>query len=406
MVKHASIRDIAERAGVSMATVSRVLNGHPDVSAKTRAVVLQQVRQAGYVSNRVARAAYDTGLVRASRGKRAAIRDVAALAGVSVATVSRVLNDRPDVSDATRDLVLQKVQAAGYFVNRTARALASGRTGLIAVVLPSTDSGYYSGIVMGVNEALYERDCRMVLCPTHHQHDREVSLVDRLMSVATDGILLITPMEGQAELRRLRGHMSPLVVIDPILPLDEEILVVSVANWAGGRVATEHLIDLHHTRIGIITGPEPWCASADRLAGYRSAMVAADLPLIPEYVQPGDFLLESGERAAEALLALPHPPTAIFACSDAMAIGVLRVARRRGLSVPEDLSVVGFDDVEIARVAMPELTTVRQPLREVGRQAISLLFRQIEGRPLSAHRVELSARLVVRASTAPPCGRG
>ena len=112
MVKHASIRDIAERAGVSMATVSRVLNGHPDVSAKTRAVVLQQVRQAGYVSNRVARAAYDTGLVRASRGKRAAIRDVAALAGVSVATVSRVLNDRPDVSDATRDLVLQKVQAA------------------------------------------------------------------------------------------------------------------------------------------------------------------------------------------------------------------------------------------------------------------------------------------------------
>ena len=126
---------------------------------------------------------------RASNGKRAAIRDVAALAGVSVATVSRVLNDRPDVSESTRDLVLQHVRAAGYTVNRSARALASGRTGLISVVLPSTNSGYYSAIVEGANEALYARDCRIVLHPTDHKHDREVSLVDGLARVAADGIL-------------------------------------------------------------------------------------------------------------------------------------------------------------------------------------------------------------------------
>ena len=170
-------------------------------------------------------------------------------------------------------------------------------------------------------------------------------------------------------------------------------------------MATEHLISLGHRRIGVITGHGSWCATVDRLAGYHSALMAAGLPIIPDYVRVADFWVEEGYRAALELLALPTRPTAIFAMSDAMAVGVQRAARERGLALPSDLSVVGFDDVQIASVATPALTTVSQPLEELGRHAVAMLYRQINGQPLDANRMELSTRLVVRASTAPPGDR-
>lgn len=333
---------------------------------------------------------------------RAAMRDIASLSGVSIATVSRVLNGRPDVSQATRDLVLQHVRSVGYVSNRGARALAGGRTGLVGLVVPFAQNDYFAAIIEGACEALYQRDARLVLCPTHHLKDREVSMMDTLMHGATDGTLIVLPMESMAELRQLRRLGSPFVVIDPSMPMDEDFPVVAAANWAGGRMATEHLIALGHTRIGMITGHRGWCASIDRVAGYHSALMAAGLPIIPEYARDGDFWIDSGYRCAHQLLSLPTPPTAIFAQSDPMAIGVIRAARERGLEVPADLSVVGFDDVDMASVSMPALTTVAQPLQELGRLAVSVLYRQINGQPLDANRVELSTRLIVRASTAPP----
>ncbi len=331
-------------------------------------------------------------------GPRMVIRDIAALAGVSVATVSRVLNDRPDVSPATRDLVLRHIRERGFVTSRNARALAGARTGLIGLTVPYMVDNYFAQILAGATDAIYERDARLVVCPTRYEHDREVSLLERLMHGTTDGALLILPSETSAELTALHRQGYPFVVVDPAVPLDEEIPVVAAANWAGGKSATALLIALGHRRIGVIMGRKIEKASSDRLAGYHSALLEAGLPADPALAVESDF--NGGCRAAHDLLARPAAPTAIFAFNDNMAVGALRAARERGLDVPGDLSVVGFDDVEIAAVVTPALTTVRQPLQELGRVAAGVLYRLLDGQPLDATRIELSTRLIERASTA------
>src|SRR6188508_2671319 len=297
-----------------------------------------------------------------NHGKRATIRGVASAAGVSIATVSRVLNGRPDVAPDTREAVLRAVREQGFSTNRNARALSGGRTGLIGVTLPLVEAAYFGIILSGASEALYEQDMRIVLCPTLHQHDREVNLLDRLMQGTTDGAVLMLPEETSAELKTLQRDF-PFVVVDPRIALDEGIPVVSAAHAAGARAATEHLLSLGHRRIGAITGPPEWIACTDRLNGYHGALAAAGVLPDPALVAVSDFRNGPLTAAAAAkLLDLPDPPTAIFAFNDNTAVGVIKVARSRGLRVPEDLSVVGFDDSELAEIVSPGLTTVRQPL--------------------------------------------
>jgi LacI family transcriptional regulator len=333
---------------------------------------------------------------------RPTIREVADEAGVSIATVSRVLNGRPDVAPKTRDAVMRAVRARGFSTNRSARALSGGKTGLIGLTLPIVHASYFSGILAGAAEALYEQDMRMVLCPTLHEHDREVTLLDRLMHGTTDGAVLTLPEETNEELKALQRLGYPFVVVDPREPLDAGIPAVSAAHASGGRAATEHLLRLGHRRIAAITGPPRWMASGERLNGYRGALAAAGVLPDPALVREGDFEIEGGERAAAELLALREPPTAIFGFNDNLAVGAMRAAQAAGLRVPEDVSVVGFDDSEQAAIVTPALTTVRQPLEEMGRMAVSLLTRLLEGQRVEALSVELATRLVVRASTAPP----
>src|SRR5947209_12924343 len=209
------------------------------------------------------------------------------MAGVSIATVSRVLNRRPDVSEETREVVMQYVSEHGYVANPSARGLAQQRTNLVAITVPVVQAEYFNNIVAGAAEALYERDARLVVCPTRHEHERELSLLERLMHGTTDGALLILPSESGDELARLHQQGYPFVVVDPALPVDDGIPVVAAANWAGARMATEHLIALGHERIGVITGPPTWCASVDRLAGYHSALLAARFAIRPELVCAG-----------------------------------------------------------------------------------------------------------------------
>ncbi len=337
-----------------------------------------------------------------NHGKRSTIRGVASAAGVSIATVSRVLNGRPDVAPDTRDAVLRAVREQGFSTNRNARALSGGRTGLVGVTVPLVEAAYFGIILSGASEALYEQDMRIVLCPTLHQHDREVTLLDRLMRGTTDGAVLMLPEESSAELKALQRDF-PFVVVDPRVALDEGIPVVSAAHAAGARAATEHLLSLGHRRIGVITGPREWIASTERLNGFHGALAAAGVLPDPALVAESDFRNGPVTAAAAAkLLDLPDPPTAIFAFNDNAAVGAMRVARARGLRLPEDLSVVGFDDSELAEIVVPRLTTVRQPLAEMGRIAVSLLLRLLENQRVDALRIELATKLVVRESTAPP----
>ena len=333
---------------------------------------------------------------------RATIREIARAAGVSIATVSRVINGRPDVSPQTREVVLRVVREHGFSTNRNARALSGGRTGLVGVTLPILEAAYFAVIVSGTAEALYEHDMRIVLCPTLHQHEREVTLLDRLMHGTTDGAVLMLPEESNAELRALQETGYPFVVVDPRVRLDQGIPAVSASNASGARAAVEHLLSLGHRRIGAILGPPDWMATTERLNGYRSALAAAGVLPAPDHVVESDFSIESGEAAAASLLDLPERPTAIFGFNDNVAIGVLRAAEARGLTVPDDLSVVGFDDSEQSGLVTPALTTVRQPLAEMGRMAVSLLMRLLDHQRVEAMNIELATRLVVRESTAAP----
>jgi LacI family transcriptional regulator len=333
---------------------------------------------------------------------RATIRDIADLAGVSIATVSRVLNDRPDVAPGTRENVLQVVREQGFSTNRGARGLSSGRTGMIGLTLPLVADAYFGPMLSGAAEALYESDMRIVLAPTLHEHDREVSLLERLMRGTTDGAILMLPEESDDELRLLQRQGFPFVIVDPRSAPPDGIACVSAMHAAGAKQATEHLLELGHRRIGAIAGSQGWYATEERLHGFRAALAAAGILLDPDLVVYSDWRIPQGTEAARKLLSLPEPPRAIFGFNDNVAIGALNAARERGLVVPDDLSVVGFDDTEQAVIVTPRLTSIRQPLAELGRTGVSLLIRLIEGARVDALRMELSTKLVVRESTAPP----
>jgi len=337
-----------------------------------------------------------------TRDARYTIREIAAFAGVSTATVSRVVNSSGYVSPETRRNVERVVREYGYSANRNARGLSAGRTGLVGVTVPLIHPAYFSVIIAGVTEALYEQDMRIVLCPTLHEHDREVSLLERLMHGTTDCALLVLPEESSGELRTLMQFGFRFVVVDPRKRIDERVPTVSAAHSAGANQATAHLLELGHRRIAVITGPGGWMATEERLRGHRAALAAAGVLPDPALVIESNFEVAGGRTAGAYLLDLAEPPTAIFAFNDQLAIGAMQAALERGLRVPADLSIVGFDDTAEAEIVTPRLTTVHQPLAEIGRMGVSLLTRLLENQRLEALHVELETKLVRRGSTAPP----
>ena len=335
------------------------------------------------------------------RQPRATIRDIAGRAGVSIATVSRVLNDRPDVAPETRETVLDVARALNFSPARAGLPQRPGLSGLVGVTIPMVLGDYFSSIITGIADALDELGFMAVLCSTFHHHDREATFVDSLLERKIDGAILVLPGESSDELAALKQRGFPFVVADEGYPLSGEFPRVIAANMAGAIAATEHLIGLGHRRIGLVKGIPGFVATEDRASGYRAALTAAGISLDPELEVCGEFDTIEGRVAAARLLDLSDPPTAVFACNDDMAVAVLQEARARGIRVPEDLSVVGFDDTTMARIAVPAITTIRQPLEEVGRMAVTLLTRIIDGQTVDPLRVEIGTRLVVRESTGP-----
>jgi LacI family transcriptional regulator len=280
------------------------------------------------------------------------------------------------------------------------------RTGMLAVLVPLIYDLYFAAILSGITEAAYEHGVRLVLSPTLHEQAREADVLDQLMDGGADGALIILPEASARELEVARSGAYPIAVIDPLMALDADIPAVTAAHASGAEQAMHHLLGLGHRRIAAITGPPGWLATEERRGAYLAALARAGLAADPALIVESDFEVAPGAAAAAALLELPEPPTAVFAFSDAIAVGTMHAAFARGLRVPEDLSIVGFDDITYATVVVPALTTVRQPLAEMGRTGVSLMLRLLDGPTSEVHQIELATKLVVRDSSAPPPARG
>ena len=334
------------------------------------------------------------------RPSRATIADVAAHVGVSISTVSRVLNGRPEVSEATREAVLEAIRHHGFTSRRSPRGpSAKGR--LVAVMLPDVRSEYFTGMLAGALEALENLDMHAVFCADPHGDDSE-TLHERLLGRATNGAILFFPDQPTERIVALAEHDYPFVVVDAHHPMPPGVASVTAANLAGARAVTSHLIDLGHERIAVVTGPRDLASMSERLHGFRTALASANMLAPEDLVRSAWHSIETGYQAAQGLLDRPDRPTAIFAFNDRMALGVLRAARERGLRVPQDLSIAGFDDTELGQVATPSLTTVRIPLEELGRIAVTQLARLMERQPVDSLQVELATTLIVRDSTGEP----
>jgi LacI family transcriptional regulator len=326
------------------------------------------------------------------------IATIAQEAGVSVPTVSRVLNRRSDVAPGTRERVERLLQESGY---RRRGAQASG-AGLIDLVFDDLDSPWAIEVMRGVEDAAHAAGVGTVLTALHRQAGSTRQWLSNLRARASNGAVLVTTGLDPLLQEELRSLHVPAVVIDPAGVPALDVPTIAADNFSGAVVATEHLVALGHRRIAHVAGrPTLWCSRA-RLDGYRSALQSAGLPFDPELVVEGNFDFESGFRAGRRLLELASPPTAIFAASDQMALGVTEALRRARVSVPDDMSVVGFDDLPVVRWSSPPLTTVNQPLVAMGRLAVHTVLRLVSGERLESTRVELATTLVIRDSTAPP----
>lgn len=336
----------------------------------------------------------------AERSHRPTLAQVAAAAGVSLPTVSKVLNRRDGVSEATRRSVDSLLVAHGY-VRR--RSLERSTPLLIDLVMVGLDGSWPASVASGVEAAAYEAGLHVAVSVARGTETRAVprqgDWVDRLIERGSAGVIvgLVDLIPTQRE--RLDRARIPIVVIHPLRDPPPSIASVGVNAWAGAYDATEHLIGLGHRRIGLVTGPQRQLSEQARIAGYRSAMSAAEIDVPADLIRHGSYDRASGKKLVSELISLPEPPTALFICSDHMAIGGYEALAYAHLSVPNDVSVVGFDDLPEARWVYPPLTTVRQPLKDMGRAAVQLLVRLINGEELTSKRVEFTTTLIVRAST-------
>jgi DNA-binding LacI/PurR family transcriptional regulator len=329
----------------------------------------------------------------------ATIRDVAKRAEVGVGTVSRVLNDSPSVSDATRRKVLAAIAELDYAPNSIARRLSLGKTLTIAVIVPFFTRPSFVERLRGVEYALADSEYDLILFNVETTAKRDAYFRDIPRRERVDGVLIMALSPSDADVDRFLQEHVPTVLIDAYHPRLSQVVIDDVG---GGRIATQHLIELGHYKIAFVgdqfDNPFHFVSSRDRYQGYRQALDEAGILFRPEYHCQGEHGREQAQEMACDLLALPDPPTAIFAASDIQAIGVLEAAQDAGLRVPEDLSVIGYDDIEIAEYM--HLTTIRQPLFALGVEGVEFLLDSIANPPPSPRRVLLPIELVIRGTTA------
>ncbi|MEV5330356.1 LacI family DNA-binding transcriptional regulator [Nonomuraea sp. N2-4H] len=326
------------------------------------------------------------------------IAQLAELAGVSTATVSKVVNGRSEVSSETRAAVEELIRRHGYRRQRRRSTPAA----LVELVFHALEGDYPVEITKGVAQVARRHELTVAVSDVRRDSNAGDAWLDGVLRHRPSGVIAVFSGLTLAQHEQLARREIPLVLLDPADTPSGNIPSVGAGNWHGGLTATRHLLDLGHRRIGIITGPDSALSSRARLDGYRTALDMAGLPVDPELIGRGDFLIEGGLAEARRMLSLPDRPTAIFATNDGQAIGTYHAAHQLGLRIPDDLSVIGFDDLPSVRWAIPPLTTIRQPLIDMAAAATSMLLTLAQGEQLAQSRVELATELVVRESTAPP----
>ncbi|THV36396.1 LacI family DNA-binding transcriptional regulator [Glycomyces buryatensis] len=325
------------------------------------------------------------------------IAQIADLAGVSTATVSKVVNGRSDVGAATREQIEGLIRSHGYRRQRRPTKSAA----LIDVLFHELRGLYAIEILNGVQEVAREHRLGVVVSEMGGRHVPGHDWVEEVLARRPLGVISVFSGLETGQSDRLYSRDIPLVLLDPTGDPDPAAPSAGASNWNGGLAAARHLTGLGHRRIAVITGPDRMEAARARLDGFRSGLDMAGVPVDPALVRHGDFEIGTGRDLAFELLRLADPPTAIFACNDGTAVGVYHAAAKLGVRIPEDLSVVGFDDLPKAKWTVPPLTTVRQPLKEMGTAAARMIVSLAAGETLPQQRVELATELVVRDSTAP-----
>ncbi len=329
------------------------------------------------------------------------VREVAAKAGVSTATVSRVLSGKGGVAEDLQRKVHEAARALSYRPNRAARSLRAGSSRTVGVLIPDIENPFFTSVICGIEEVLQSTGYSLLLANYNESPEREQIHVASLRAEGIAGLIFTASRAPTEEYRRMLQSGMPMVAVSRV-PDDLPIDMVGVDNAEGARTAVAHLITLGHRRIALINGPLSLNTARERQEGYRQAFRDAGLEVPEDLVRYGDFRQSGGYHAMQALLAATPPPTAVFSASNLMTLGVLQAIHERGLEIPADIAVLGFDDMPWATSLRPPLTAVAQPAQDVGRTAARLLLERIQNGRLPRRRAVLPTRLIVRSS----CGAG
>lgn len=327
------------------------------------------------------------------------IRDVAEKAGVSTSTVSHVVNKTRFVSEETQAKVLTAMEDLNYKPNRLARSLRrkDKRTNTLGLMIPDSANPFFAEVLRGVEDASFESGYNVFLCNSDDNPKKEQNYIEVLLGKQIDGIILVSAGANNNSLQVLANNGVPSVVVDrEVKGANTDSVLVD--NVDGGFQAINYLIALGHSQIGCIGGPSLLTPSAGRVQGYRKALTECGISVDEALIIPGDFRAQSGYEAANTLLGLSDPPTAIFACNDMMAVGAIHAIDKLGLKVPKDISIIGFDDIPLASFTRPPLATIAQPSHEMGLLAAEMVITRIQDPDLPSRNEMLSTSLVIRDS--------
>lgn len=325
------------------------------------------------------------------------IKDIAKAADVSVTTVSRVLNDKPDVSPNTRENVLEKINELGYKPNSIARGLALQKTNTLGLIIPDISNPFFPDIARGVEDMANQKGYSVIFCNTDNEQKKEKEAIELMKEKQVDGILLSLSTTNEKELKNLRQVEYPIVQIDRKIP-NINYPSITIDNVKSAYTATKFLIENGHKKIAHITGDLETITGYQRLKGFKKAISEKNIKLNNSYIKNGDYSKRSGYNNMLALLKSNNPPSAVFIANDLMAVGAYQAVFEMNLSIPEDISIIGHDNIDVTKLVNPTLTTMAQPKYKLGKKAVQLLIAEIESNELSNEEIILNTNLINRNS--------